>query len=257
MVMFGLRGKVAFVTGATSGIGRATAIGFGKHGCVVIAAGRRNDEGQRTVDMIRAEGGEALFIKLDIGIETEVSSAVSDIISRYGRLDCAVNCAGHDIAASLMNFSTADYDAIFDANVKGLFVCLKHEIYAMQGRGGAIVNVGSVAAQMSDVGNSLYNASKSAARSLTRTAAAEAAKFGIRVNEVAPGPTWTPMLEGFLNNAKAAGSSFSSETIAASVALGRIATPDEIANPIIFLCSEQASFITGASLTVDGGFLLG
>ena len=117
MVMFGLRGKVAFVTGATSGIGRATAIGFSKNGCVVIAAGRRDDEGQRTVDMIRAEGGEALFIKLDIGIETEVSSAVSDIISRYGRLDCAVNCAGHDIAASLMNFSTADYDAIFDANV--------------------------------------------------------------------------------------------------------------------------------------------
>ncbi len=255
--MFGLQGKVAFVTGATSGIGRATALCFSRNGCVVVSAGRRDDDGQRTVDMIRAEGGEASFIRLNIENEAEVNSALSEIISRYGRLDCAVNCAGHDIAGSLLNFSTADYDAIFDANVKGLFLCLKHEIQAMRGRGGAIVNVGSVAAQMSDIGNSLYNASKSAARSLTRTAAAEAAKFGIRVNEVAPGPTMTPMLEGFLNKAKAAGSSFSSATIAASVALGRIATPEEIANPIIFLCSDQASFITGASLTVDGGFLLG
>ena len=126
-------------------------------------------------------------------------------MSRYGRLDCAANCAGNDIAKALTEFSEADYDAIFDPNVRGLFFCLKHEILAMRAAGGAIVNVGSVAAQMTDLGNSLYNASKSAARSLTRTAATEAAKYRIRVNEVAPGPTKTPMLEGFSTQSRRRG----------------------------------------------------
>lgn len=191
------KGKVAFVTGATSGIGRATAIAFGKNGATVVVTGRREKEGRETLDMVRTAGGDGTFMRLDVAVESEVAGVIREIVSRHGRLDCAVNCAGYDVAHALTEFSEADYDAIFNANVKGLFFCLKHEILAMRGKGGAIVNVGSVAAQMSDLGNSLYNASKAAAHSLNRTAATEAAKNGIRVNEVAPGPTKTPMLEGF------------------------------------------------------------
>ena len=180
---------------------------------------------------------------------------VREIMSRHGRLDCAANCAGNDRVNPLTEYPEADYDAIFNSNVKGLLFCLKHEILAMRDNGGATVNIGSIAAQLSDLGNSLYNASKSAAHSLTRTAAAEAAKYRIRVNEVAPRPTATPLLD--LRTAAAAGSPFSSASIAANIPLGRLGTADEIANAVIFLCSNDASFITGASLIVDGGFLLG
>lgn len=251
------RGKVALVTGATSGIGRATAIAFGKQGATVVVTGRREKEGRETLDMLRAGGGDGAFIQLDVSVEGEVMGVIREIMSRHGRLDCAANCAGNDRVNPLTEYSEADYDAIFNTNVKGLLFCLKHEILAMRDNGGAIVNIGSIAAQLSDLGNSLYNASKSAAHSLTRTAAAEAAKYRIRVNEVAPGPTATPLLEGFLRTAAAAGSPFSSASIAANIPLGRLGTADEIANAVIFLCSNDAAFITGASLTVDGGFLLG
>jgi NAD(P)-dependent dehydrogenase (short-subunit alcohol dehydrogenase family) len=249
------RGKVALVTGATSGIGRATAIAFGKQGAAVVVTGRREKEGRETLDMLRAGGCDGAFIRLDVSVEGEVMGVIREIMSRHGRLDCAANCAGNDRVNPLTEYSEADYDAIFNTNVKGLFFCLKHEISAMRGNGGAIVNIGSIASQLSDLGNSLYNASKTAAHSLTRTAAAEAAKYRIRVNEVAP--TATPLLEGFLRTAAAAGSPFSSASIAANIPLGRLGTADEIANAVIFLCSNDAAFITGASLTVDGGFLLG
>jgi NAD(P)-dependent dehydrogenase (short-subunit alcohol dehydrogenase family) len=248
-------GKVALVTGATSGIGRATAIAFGKEGATVVVTGRREKEGRETLDMLRAGGGDGAFIRLDVSVEGEVMGVIREIMSRHGRLDCAANCAGSDRVNPLTEYSEADYDAIFNSNVKGLLFCLKHEILAMRDNGGAIVNIGSIAAQLSDLGNSLYNASKSAAHSLTGTAAAEAAKYRIRVDEVAPGPTATPLLEGFLRTA--AGSPFSSASIAANIPLGRLGTADEIANAVIFLCSNDAAFITGASLTVDGGFLLG
>lgn len=251
------RNKVALVTGATSGIGRATAVAFGKHGATVVVTGRREKEGQETLALLRAAGGDGMFLGLDVAVEREVSGVMAEIKSRYGRLDCAVNSAGHDIANALTSFSEADYDAIFDTNVKGLFFCLKHEILMMREAGGAIVNVGSVAAQMTDLGNSLYNASKSAALSLTRTAATEGAKYRIRVNEVAPGPTDTPMLRGFLRKAAEAGSSFNESSIVGSIALGRIGGADEIADAILFLCSDHSAYTTGASLPVDGGFLLG
>jgi NAD(P)-dependent dehydrogenase (short-subunit alcohol dehydrogenase family) len=255
--MSDFKNKIAFVTGATSGIGRATAIAFAKRGATVVVTGRREQEGRETLDMVHACGGDGLFLKLDLTSESEVADAVGETLSRYGRLDCAANCAGNDIAHALTEFSAADYDAIFNPNVKGLFFCLKHQIPAMRETGGAIVNVGSVAAQMSDLGNALYNASKAAAHSLTRTAATEAAKYRIRVNEVAPGPVKTPMLEGFLQKAAAGGSAFNTDSIVANIALGRIGTVEEIANAVLFLCSDASAYTTGASLTVDGGFLLG
>jgi NAD(P)-dependent dehydrogenase (short-subunit alcohol dehydrogenase family) len=163
------QGKVALVTGATSAIGRATAIAFGKQGATVVVTGRREKAGRETLDMLRAGGGDGAFIQLDVSVEGDVMGVVREIMSRYGRLDCAANCAGNDIVDPLTEYSEADYDAIFNPNVKGLFFCLKHEILAMRNNGGAIVNIGSIAAQLSDSGNSLYNASKSAAHSLTRT----------------------------------------------------------------------------------------
>jgi NAD(P)-dependent dehydrogenase (short-subunit alcohol dehydrogenase family) len=255
--MTDFRDKVAFVTGATSGIGRGTAIAFAKRGATVVVAGRRQKEGRDALDMVHAAGSEGLFLKLDVAVESEVAEAIGETMSRYGRRDCAANNAAVDVTHPFTEFSAADYDVVFNTNVKGLFFCLKHQILAMRKTGGAIVNVGSISAQMSDIGNALYNASKAAVRSLTRTAAHEAAQYKIRINEVAPGPTKAPMLERFLEEAAAAGSPFNTESIVANIALRRLATVEEVANAVLFLCSDQSAHTTGALLTVDGGFLLG
>jgi NAD(P)-dependent dehydrogenase (short-subunit alcohol dehydrogenase family) len=256
--MTNFTGKTILVTGATSGMGRATAIAFAKAGATVVAIGRRAHEGQETLDLIRQEGGdEAVFRAVDVGIEAEVVGVIAEIVARHGRLDCAANCAGIDCIAALTDYTEEDYERVFDANVKGLFFCLKHEILAMRGSGGgAIVNVGSIAGEKVIRGNGLYNASKAAANMLTRTAALEAAEHGIRINEVAPGPVETAMLHEFLAQAAAAGSSLREADIAAAAPLKRVGTPEEVAAAIIFLCSKQAAFITGASLAVDGGFRL-
>jgi NAD(P)-dependent dehydrogenase (short-subunit alcohol dehydrogenase family) len=249
-------GKVVLVTGATSGMGRATALAFATSGATVIGIGRREHEGQETLDLIRAAGATATFHHVDVGIEDEVAAVVVGIVARHGGLDCAANCAGIDAIAALADYSAEDYQRIFDANVKGLFFCLKHEILAMRGRGGAIVNVGSIAGEKVIRGNGLYNASKAAANMLTRTAALEEGEHGIRINEVAPGPIETPMLHEFLAHAAAAGSTLTEADIAAAAPLKRVGTPEDIAAAILFLCSPQAAFITGASLAIDGGFRL-
>jgi len=255
--MTDFKDKVAFVTGATAGIGRGIAVAFAKRGATVVVVGRNEKEGSNTLDRVHAAGSEGLFLKVDVAHEREVADAIDETISHYGRLDYAVNNAAVDIAHSFVEFSETDYDDVFNPNVKGLLFCLKHEILAMRAKGGAIVNVTSVSAEMSDIGNALYNASKAAARSLTRTAAHEAAQYKIRVNEVAPGPTKAPMLERFLEKAAAAGSPFNTESIVANIALRRLGTVEETANAILFLCSDASTFTTGALLTVDGGFLLG
>ena len=263
--MTSLAGQVAFVTGATSGIGRATAVAFGQRGATVVVAGRREPEGQETVALVQAAGGDGLFVRTDVGVEAEVAAAVGLAVSRFGRLDFAANCAGVDPTGPLVELTEADYEAAFGTNVKGLFFCLKHEIRAMrvlgrapsgQAPGGAIVTVGSISAEKSVAGNSLYDASKGAARRLTRTAALEAAPYGIRVNEVAPGPVDTPMLQGFLRKSEAQGGRFTTASIAAALPIGRMGRPEDIAEVILFACSPAASYMTGAVITVDGGFLI-
>jgi len=256
-------GKTVLVTGATSGMGRATAVAFATAGATVFAVGRRAHEGQETLDLIRQAGSEAQFRTVDVGVEAEVAAVVAEIVARHGRLDCAANCAGIDAIAAFTDYTEADYDRVFGANVKGLFFCLKHEILAMRtngggatSSGGAIVNVGSIAGEKVIRGNGIYNASKAAANMLTRTAALEAAEHGIRINEVAPGPVETPMLHEFLAHAAEAGSALSEADIAAAAPLKRVGTPEDIAAAILFLCSPKSAFTTGASLSVDGGFRL-
>ena len=247
--------KIAFVTGATSGIGRATAIAFAHEGAMVVGCGRHEEAGDETLDLFKQAGGNGLFVDVDVAVEAQVAGAIETIVSRYGRLDCAANCAGVDSSAALLDYTELDYQTIFDANVKGLFFCIKHEIIAMQKTGGSIVNVSSIAGQKVIMGNSLYCASKSASSMLTKCAALESGKLGIRVNEVSPGPINTPMLQSFLDHAKATGSSFTAQSLSNSLPLHHIGAPEDVAAAILFLCSGRARFTTGASLSVDGGLL--
>jgi NAD(P)-dependent dehydrogenase (short-subunit alcohol dehydrogenase family) len=253
--------KVVFVTGATSGIGRGVALAFVREGAKVVGAGRDEEAGRETerlAEKTSGEPGNFLFVKMDLVQESEITAAVASAVRTDGRLDHAVNCAGIDIAAELLAYTATDFDRIFDVNVRGLFLCLREEVEAMRLQGGgSIVNVGSVAGQRAFRGNSLYNASKAAAKMLTQTAAVECAKFGIRVNELAPGPVLTPMLEGYFEYSKNTDSPATKESVTAAIPIGRILTPDDIANADLFLSSAMAANITGASLAVDGGFVLG
>ncbi|MCT0223563.1 SDR family NAD(P)-dependent oxidoreductase [Synechococcus sp. CS-1328] len=250
--------KIAFVTGATSGIGRGVALAFAREGATVIGCGRNITRGAETQRLVEAEGGTFLFLPMDLGDETQVTGGVRTALDRYGRLDCAANCAGVDRSAGFLDYTAADFDCIFDANVRGLFLCLHEEVLAMRsGGGGAIVNVGSVAGQRPFRGNSLYNASRSAVTMLTRSVAAECAEWGIRINEVSPGPVLTPMLTGHLESTAQTDAPMTAESLAAGLPLGGILSPQGIADSVLFLCSLQASKITGATLVADGGFVLG
>lgn len=250
--------KIAFVTGTTSGIGRGVALAFAREGATVIGCGRNAAQGAESQRLVEAEGGTFLFLPIDLGDEAQVIGGLQTVLDRYGRLDCAANCAGVDRSAGFLDYTAADFDLTFGTNVRGLFLCLREEVSAMRrGGGGAIVNIGSVAGQRAFRGNSLYNASKSAVTMLTRSAAAECAQWGVRINEVSPGPVLTPMLTGHLESTAHTGALMTVESLAAGLPLGGILTPEDIAESVLFLCSSQASKITGAALVADGGFVLG
>ena len=240
---------VVLITGALTGIGRATALAYAQQGAQLVVSGRREQEGQ---SLARELGEDAEFVLADVRREDDVRRLVDRTVERFGRLDIAVNNAGTEGArAPITEQSPETYAAVFDTNVLGVLLSLKHELRVMLAQGrGSIVNVSSVAGRTGMPGASVYIASKHAVEGLTKTAALEGAERDVRVNAVAPGPIETQMLTRFTGDPKGS-------ELVAYVPLRRAGTPEEVARTILFLGSDQASYITGDSLAVDGGMLAG
>ena len=240
---------VVLITGALTGIGRAAAHAFAREGHRAVVAGRHEEAGQELVTALRALGTEAEFFRTDVRREDEVRNLVDRTVARFGRLDAAVNNAGTEGQPGPVTQQTAEtYAATFDTNVLGTLLSMKHELRVMQAQGsGSIVNISSTYGHEGGAGASVYAASKHAVEGMTKSAALEAARFGVRVNAVAPGPTETGMLNRFT------GTPERKAALATRVPLGRAAEPEEIARAIVFLASDRASFVTGQVLTADGG----
>ncbi len=251
-----MKDKVALITGASSGIGRATAKAFAASGANVVVAARRAAELEDLVAEIRSEGGAATAIATDVSAAADVERMVAHAIETYGRLDFAVNNAGIEGRfAPIVDLSEDDWDRVLDINLKGAFLCMKHEARAMlsAGHGGAIVNVGSVNSFLGAATGSAYVASKHGMIGLTTSVSAELAPQGIRVNLVCPGVIDTPMHRRLRADI---GDEVYDQGLLPSVHLQRAGQPQEIAQTIVFLCSDAASYITGTTLTPDGGFTL-
>lgn len=251
-----MNGKVALITGASSGIGRATAEAFATKGAKVVVAARRQDELASLVSEIEAGGGQATALATDVSKAADVVRMVEHAIESFGRLDYAVNNAGIEgRLAGITDLTEDDWDRVLDINLKGIFLCMKYEARAMldRGNGGAIVNVGSVNSFLGFPTGSAYVASKHGMVGLTTSVSAELAAQGIRVNLVCPGFVDTPMHQrarGLL------GDELYDKVLLPNVHLRRAGRPEEIARSIVFLCSDEASYITGTTLTPDGGYTL-
>ena len=254
--MSDMNDRVALITGASSGIGRATAEAFAGKGARVVLAARRQDELASLVTEIEARGGKATAIKTDVSAAKDVERMVAHAIEAFGRLDYAVNNAGIEGQwTGITDLGEDEWDRVLDINLKGTFLCLKYEARAMLdcGQGGAIVNIGSVNSFLGFPTGSAYVASKHGLIGLTTSVSAELAPQGIRVNLVCPGFIDTPMhrrARGIF------GDELYDKRLLPSVHLRRAGRPDEIARSIVFLCSDEASYITGTTLTPDGGFTL-
>ena len=249
-----LEGKVGLVTGGTSGIGRETAILFAKAGAKVVVAGRREAEGNETIELIRAAGGDGLFVKTDVSKASEVEALVQKTVEKFGRLDVAFNNAGIEgVWVLIVRQSEEDWDRTIDINLKGVWLCLKYEILQMQKQGGAgaIVNMSSVTGLVGAAGSAAYSASKHGVIGLTKSAALETAKSGIRINAVCPAVVETPMEKRLFSAPPV------HRAVLASHPIGRFGKPLEIAEAVLWMCSDRASFMTGQSLVLDGGFLAG
>jgi NAD(P)-dependent dehydrogenase (short-subunit alcohol dehydrogenase family) len=249
-----LEGKVGLVTGGTSGIGRETAVLFAKAGAKVVVAGRRAPEGEETIELVRAAGGEGLFVKTDVSKASEVETLIQKAVERFGRLDVAFNNAGIEgVWTPIVRQSEEDWDRTIAVNLKGVWLCLKYEIRQMlkQGGAGAIVNMSSTTGLVGAVGAAAYSASKHGVIGLTKTAALENAKSGIRINAVCPGFVETPMADRVF---RAPGVH---KYVLSCHPIGRLGRPTEIAEAVLWMCSDRASFMTGQSLVLDGGFLAG
>jgi len=241
--------KVVLITGALTGIGHATALAFAKEGARIVVSGRHEEKGQQLVSELGKLGAEAEFVQSDVRHEDDVRSLVDKTVARFGRLDIAVNSAGTEgKPGALTEQSAESYAATFDTNVLGTLLSMKHELRVMLAQGeGSIVNVSSSFGHTGGAGASVYVASKHAVEGLTKSAALEASGLGVRVNAVAPGPIDTGMLTRFT------GSDERKSGLIAGVPLKRVGRPEEIAESILFLSSDRASFITGATIAVDGG----
>ena len=244
-----MNNPVVLITGALTGIGRATALAFAKDGASVVVSGRRKDAGQALVAELHKLGAKAEFVQADVRHEDDVRSLIDQTVKRFGRLDVAVNNAGTEGRPGPVTEQTAEtYAATFETNVLGTMLSMKHELRVMQPQGnGSIINLSSTMGQRGAPGASLYTASKHAVEGLTKAASLEGAVFGVRVNAVAPGPIDTELLNRFTGDAdRKAG-------MIAGVPLKRAGKPDEIAQAITYLASDKASFVTGQILGVNGG----
>jgi NAD(P)-dependent dehydrogenase (short-subunit alcohol dehydrogenase family) len=240
---------IVLITGALAGIGRATAIAFAKRGAKVVVAGRRDEAGKSLVNELRSFGAEAEFVNADVRKEDEVRALVDKTVARFGRLDVAVNNAGTEgERGRITEQTTESYAATFDTNVLGVVLSMKHEARAMQAQGsGSIINTSSTYGHEGAVGAAIYVGAKHAVEGITKSVALELASSGIRVNAVAPGPTDTGMLTRFT------GTPENKAALVTTVPMGRLGLPEELANAIVFVASDEASFITGHVLNVDGG----
>ncbi len=247
-----MKNKTVLITGALTGIGRATALAFAQEGYHLVVSGRKDDRGQHLVEELRQQGVQAEYKHADVCKEADVQSLVEFTLEKFGRLDVAVNNAGTEgHMGTLIDTDEANYQSIFNTNVLGVLLCLKHEMSAMAKQGGgAIINLSSVAGHVGMTRAAIYVASKHAVEGLTKSAALEGASLGIRVNAVAPGPIETPMLNRFLGNDEANKAGF-----ARQVPAHRIGKPEEIAQTVVFLASEKVPYLTGQSIAVDGGFI--
>ena len=249
-----LDGKVALVTGGASGIGRATAVAMAREGARVAVADRAEETAAETVALINAAGGQAIAIGGDVTKEADVAATVERTVSAFGRIDCAFNNAGVATRAvgpagqRIHELSQASFDAMLAVNLTGVFLCLKHEVAQMltQGVGGAIVNTASIAGLIGLPTSAHYVAAKHGVVGLTKTAAMEYAQDGIRVNCVNPGYVKTPMTKETMETRF--------DEIMAKVPMRRLGIPEEIAEAVVWMCSDKASFMTGASHVIDGGY---
>lgn len=249
-----LQGKVAIVTGGTSGIGRDTAVLFANAGARVVVAGRREVEGKETIDLIRAAGGDGLFVKTDVSRTADVQALVRKTVEKFGRLDVAFNNAGIEGSwLPIVEQPEEDWDRTIAINLKGVWLCLKYEIQQMlkQGSGGAIVNMASVGGLIGSAGVATYSASKHGVMGLTKSAALEYAKSGIRVNAVCPAVIETPMAERLFGEPEV------EKRMRGMHPIGRFGKPMEVAEAVLWMCSDRSSFMTGQSIVLDGGLLAG
>jgi NAD(P)-dependent dehydrogenase (short-subunit alcohol dehydrogenase family) len=244
-----MNNPVIVITGALTGIGRATALAFAKNGARLVLSGRREAEGKALEVELQKLGAEAVFVQADVRHDEEVRRLIDQAVARFGRLDAAVNNAGTEgQPGPIVNQTAESYAATFDTNVLGILLSLKHELRVMTAqKSGSIINISSTYGHKGAAYASVYSASKHAVEGFTKSVALEAASSGVRVNAVAPGPTDTGMLDRFT------GTPENKAALVSGVPLGRSGKPEEIANTILFLASDAASFVTGQIVSVDGG----
>ena len=242
-------GKVALVTGASSGIGRASALEFAGLGAKVVIGDVAVKRGQETVNMIQEKGGEVLWVKTDVSQAAEVETLMDSAIETYGRLDCAFNNAGILRGGLIHEYSEENWDRVIEVNLKGIWLCMKYEIpHMLKQGGGTIVNISSSGGLVGLTGDPVYSASKHGIIGLTKSAALQYAKEGIRVNALCPGPTLSPPMRKLVERQP----EMEAEMIS-SEPMGRWGDPREIAEAAVWLCSDAASFVTGHAMSVDGG----